>query len=285
MGGIMDYNANELKNVAMVNKPDLRKKTVIIPIADNKYQFKISGIGRMAIKMESYFNYSQIVKNVQNGIDDGLEYLIEQIIIDPNMNKVPMLDSSTELRERAFANKQALKRMSIESYVGTKNYEFRIAGIGGRAIKLEIYVGYEDIANELNNGNDITLEFILKELLVGNQVDYTIFEDVDIEDRIMDDSFEEEESIDEEIILEKLDPNESDKIISKIEGISKLIFDAIDGIDSDIFRVKDILEQDLIKSYEVRGQSFEPIVVKTLGEFIDLGIVSEGNNENYYKLW
>lgn len=282
----MEYNANEFRNVAMVNKPKLKKKTVIVPIGENRYQFKISGVGQMAIKMESYFNYSQIVSNVQKGVDDGLEYLLEQIVIDPNMQKVPMLDSSMELKERAFANKQALRRMSIEAYVGTKNYEFRIAGIGGRAIKVEIYVGYEDIANELNKGNDITLEFILKEILVDNQVDYTIFEDVEINDHIFVEDEDEEMNLTEEIsVINKLDSDVSSKIISKIEGIPKLIFDAIDRIDSDIFNVNNVLEQDLIKSYEVRGQSFEPIIIKTLDEFIVLGIVSRGNDENYYKLW
>ena len=281
----MGYTADEFRNVAMVNKSNLRKKTVIIPIGDNRYQFKISGVGQMAIKLENYFNYSQIISTVQNGVDDGLEYLLEQIIIDPNMNKIPVLESSAELRERAFANKQALKRMSVESFVGTKNYEFRIAGIGGRAIKLEIYVGYEDIAIELNNGNDVTLEFILKEILVDNPVDYSVFEGVGPDDYIIDEHFIDEEPIEEEIHLDKLDPSESAKIISNIEGIPKLIFDAIDGIESDVFNVKDVLSQDLIKSYEVRGQSFEPLVVKTLGEFIDLGIVSEGTDENYYKLW
>lgn len=282
----MEYNANEFRNVAMANKSKLRNKTVIIPIGENKYQFKISGVGQMAIKMESYFNYSHIVSNVQRGVDDGLEYLLEQIVIDPNMQKAPMLDSSMELRERAFANKQALRRMSIEAYVGTKNYEFRIAGIGGRAIKVEIYVGYEDIATELNNGNDITLEFILKEILVDNKVDYSSFEDIDINDYILVETEDEKMDLTEEtIVINKLAPDESSEIISKIEGISKLIFDAIDGIDSDIFKVDNVLEQDLIKSYEVRGQSFEPIIIKTLDEFIDLGIVSRGDNEDYYKLW
>ena len=165
----MDYKADEFRNVALLNKPDLRKKTVIIPIADNNYQFKISGIGQKAIKLEKYFYYSEIIDAVQEGIDDGLEFLIEQIIIDPKKEKRPNLDSSSELKLRANANKQALKRMTVEEFVGTKKYEFRIAGIGGRSIKLEIYVGYEDIAKELNDGNTINELFEeLSELLYKN---------------------------------------------------------------------------------------------------------------------
>lgn len=282
----MDYTADEFRNVATVNKSDLRKKSVIIPIDDNKYQFKISGIGQKAIKLEKFFYYSEIISSVQEGNDSGLEYLIEQIIIDPNKKRVPNLDSSSELRLRASANKQALKRMSIKAVVGTKEYEFRISGIGGRSIKIEIYVGYIDIATELNNGNAINLEFILKQILVGNSIDYSIFEDIDIEiDSNDETSIDVEEGIvEEDIVINKLSSDESEKIISNISGVQKLIFNAIDRIDSDIFNVCDVLEQDLIKSYAVQGESFEPIISKNIDEFIQLGIVVEGN-KNYYKLW
>ena len=266
----MDYKADEFRNVALLNKPDLRKKTVIIPISDNNYQFKISGIGQKAIKLEKYFYYSEIIDAVQEGIDDGLEFLIEQVIIDPKKEKRPNLDSSSELKLRANANKQALKRMTVEEFVGTKKYEFRIAGIGGRSIKLEIYVGYEDIAKELNNGNTINLEFILKEVLVGNKVDYTIFEDIDIEDYQYDD---EDDDVEDDEILED--------IPVKIELIFFFFFD----IDSDVFTVEDVLEQDRIKAYAVQGKSFEPIIIKNIDELIDLGIIAKGNNNDYHKLW
>lgn len=282
----MDYTADEFRNVARLNKPNLMKKSVIVPIGDNKYQFKIGGIGQKAIKIEKFFHYSDIINAVQEGISDGLEYLIEQIIIDPNMNKIPNLDSAAELKLRAKANKAALKRMTIESFVGTKKYEFKISGIGERAIKLEIYIAYEDISKELNAGNEINLEFILKEILVENEVDYSIFEDIDPEDYMEDAVSETEEHDDEKpIVIDKLSSDESEEIISKIKGVQKLIFDSIDEIDSDIFTVKDVLEQDLIKSYEAQGQSMKPIVIKNIEELIDLGIIATGDNDNYYKLW
>ena len=281
----MEYAADEFRNVATVNKSNLRNKTVFVPIGNNNYQFKIAGIGPSAIKLENYFRYSEIIKKVQEGIDDGLEYLIEQIVIDPNMVKVPMLDSSTELRARALANKQALRKMTIESFIGIKNYEFRLAGIGRSAIKLEIYVSYEDIAKELNDGNEITLEYILKEILVGNKVDYSIFEDIDVKNRLSSQIDNDSKDEIEEIIIDKLSSEKSEKIISKIEGIQRLIFDSIDDIDSDIFTVDDVLDQDRIKSYAVQGKSFEPIILKNIDELIDLGIITEGNDNNYYKLW
>lgn len=284
----MGYTADEFKNVAMVNKSNLMKKAFIVPIANNKYQFKIAGVGQMSIKIEKFFYYSEIIKAVQKGIDDGLEYLVEQIIIDPNMEKIPNLDSYQELKLRAFANKQALKRMSIESFVGTKKYEFRIAGIGGRAIKLELYVGYEDIAKELNEGNEVNLEFILKEILVDNEVDYSIFENINIETLDYEENIESDDDQEEPekvISINKLSLNECKNIISKIEGIQRLIFDSIDGIDSDVFSMDDVLEQDLIKSYAVKGKSFEPIITKNIEELIELGIITKGDNNNYYKLW
>ena len=279
----MGYTADEFRNVATANKSDLMKKTVFIPIKNNNYQFKIAGIGPSAIKLENYFRYSEIIKKVLEGVDDGLEYLIEQIIIDPKMEKVPTLDSSAELRARANANKQALRRMTIESFIGIKNYEFRLAGIGRSAVKLEIYVSYEDISKELNEGNEVNLEYIMKQTLVGNKVDYSIFEDIDI-NHVGSQNDESKDEI-EEIIINKLSSDESENIISKIEGIQRLIFDSIDDIDSDVFTVEDVLNQDRIKSYAVQGKSFEPIIIKNIDELIDLGIITEGNDNNYFKLW
>ena len=181
-----------------------------------------------------------------------------------------------------------MKRKTGEEFVGTKKYEFRIAGIGGRSIKLEIYVGYEDIAKELNDGNTINLEFILKEVLVGNKVDYTIFEDIDIEDYQYDDEDYDEDDVileDHPVKIDKLSANESKELISQIEGIQRLIFDSIDDIDSDVFTIEDVLEQDRIKAYAVQGKSFEPIIIKNIDELIDLGIVAKVNNNDYHKLW
>ena len=279
----MEYNAEELRNVAKINKSNLRKKSVRIPINGKDYLFKIAGVGDMSIKLEQYFFYSQIINSVQEGNHDGLEFLIEQIIIDPKKEKIPTLDSSTELRERAFANKHALKTMFIDVVVGTGEYEFRIAGIGGKSVKLELYVGYEDMAKVLNSGNTLNLEFILKEILVGNDVDYSIFNDIpDVKE---DDKGIEEKSVEEIIHIDKLNSDESAEIISNITGVQKLVFDAIDNMDSDVFAVADVLEQDLIKSYAVQGKSFEPIIIKNINEFIDLGIIMTQDNEYYYKLW
>ena len=119
-----------------------------------------------------------------------------------------------------------------------------------------------------------------------NEVDYSIFEDIDPEDYMEDAVSETEEHDDEKpIVIDKLSSDESEEIISKIKGVQKLIFDSIDEIDSDIFTVKDVLEQDLIKSYEAQGQSMKPIVIKNIEELIDLGIIATGDNDNYYKLW
>ncbi|WP_407376485.1 hypothetical protein [Methanobrevibacter sp.] len=280
----MVYKEEEFRNVAVANRKSLIKSSVIIPIGQNKYKFKISGIGQKAIQLEKFFYYSEIINSVQKGIDDGLEYLIEQIIIDPNKVKKPNLDSASELNLRATANKQALKKMSVDAYVGTKKYEFLIAGIGKKSIKIVIYIGYENISNELNQGKNINLEFILKEILVGNEVDYSIFENVIVDEAPVEILQENDEIVTKPVIT-KLSQNKSKELISKIEGVTKLIFDSVDDINSDIFTVNDVLEQDRIKSYAVQGKSFEPIIIKNIEELIDLGIISKGDDENYYKLW
>lgn len=285
----MGYTADEFRNMANHNKSKLKNKQVEIPIGGNKYKFKIVGVGKQAIKFEKFFYYSDIIKKVQDNITDGLEYLIEQIIIDPNMEKIPNLESSSELRLRASANKQSLKRMYINACVGTKKYEFRIAGIGGKSIKLELYVGFDSIAQELNNGNYINLEFILKEILVENEIDYAPFDNIEIpnNDPMNIDVIDSSDDVSDEenkIEINKLSPEESLELISNIKGVQKLVFDAIDGIESDIFTIDDVLSQNLIKSYAVQGKSFEPVIVKNIADLIDLGIITS-DDEKYYKLW
>lgn len=278
----MSYKSDELRNLAILKKSELRNTFFKIPVGENFYSFKISGIGKMTIKLEKFFYYSEIIKAVQDGVDDGLEYLIEQIIIDPNKNKKPALDSSAELRERASANKNALKQMHINPIIGIKEYEFRIAGIGGKSIKIEFYMNYEDMASVLNEGHEASLEFILKEILVDNEVDYSIFEDLEELDEINADDDNADEDI--SINIEKLPEGECVELISKLEGLQKLTFDAIDSIDSDVFTVDDVLEQDLIKSYAVQGKSFVKIISKNIGELINLGLVRDEDGK-YYKLW
>lgn len=73
-------NSDDLKEKAMANKMGLRKKFVKIPIGTEEYDFRISGIGAKAVKLEKYVKYDEIIEAVTNGNDEGLESLIKVII-------------------------------------------------------------------------------------------------------------------------------------------------------------------------------------------------------------
>ncbi len=73
-------SVDDLKNKAMANKFGLRKKFVNIPIGQDEYQFRISGIGSKAVKIEKYIKYDEIIEAISQGNDDGLEYMIKMII-------------------------------------------------------------------------------------------------------------------------------------------------------------------------------------------------------------
>ena len=145
----MSYNAEGIREIAMINKRSLKQKFFIVPSGGEEYKFKISGIGSRFIKMEKFFYYSDIIKAVTGGNDRSFEYAIEQIIVDPSKNKKPVLEDYNELRERALANKINLKNHYINVFVGKKEYGFKIAGIGYKSIKIELYVGYDEIVKEL----------------------------------------------------------------------------------------------------------------------------------------
>lgn len=81
-GVIMIDNAEDLKEKALANKPGLKRQFVNIPIGDEEYGFKISGIGAKSVKLEKYVKYDEIIEAVNDGNNEGLEAIIKQIIED-----------------------------------------------------------------------------------------------------------------------------------------------------------------------------------------------------------
>lgn len=75
-------NSEDLKDKALACKPGLRSKFVNIPIGDEEYGFRISGIGVKAVKLEKYVKYDDIIEAVSSGNDNGLEAMIKKIIED-----------------------------------------------------------------------------------------------------------------------------------------------------------------------------------------------------------
>ncbi len=75
-------NAEDLKNKAVENKAGLKRKYVNIPIGDEEYGFRISGIGEKSVKIEKFIKYDDIYEAIESGNDNGLEAMIKQIIED-----------------------------------------------------------------------------------------------------------------------------------------------------------------------------------------------------------
>lgn len=75
-------NAEDLKEKALANKPELKRKTIDIQIGNEKYDFRIGGIGAKTVKIEKYIKYDDIIEAIENGNDNGLEAIIKEMIED-----------------------------------------------------------------------------------------------------------------------------------------------------------------------------------------------------------
>ena len=75
-------NADELRDKANEFKTGLKKQYVNIPIGDEEYGFRISGIGAKSVKIEKYVKYDDIYEAIESGNENGLEAMIKQIIED-----------------------------------------------------------------------------------------------------------------------------------------------------------------------------------------------------------
>ncbi|KZX16845.1 hypothetical protein [Methanobrevibacter curvatus] len=69
-----------------------------------------------------------------------------------------------ELRELSLEHKDDLKREKIELLIGDDVQDFRISGIGGKSIKIEKYIRYEDIVDATEDGRE-GLESVVRELV------------------------------------------------------------------------------------------------------------------------
>ena len=75
-------NAEDLATKAQDNKAALKRQYVNVPIGDEEYGFRISGIGAKSVKIEKFIKYDDIFEAIESGNDNGLEAMIKQIIED-----------------------------------------------------------------------------------------------------------------------------------------------------------------------------------------------------------
>ena len=75
-------NLDDFKKKAIDNKANLKFKNITIPIGDGEQEFRITGIGEKAIKIEKYVKYEDMMDAVMDGKDEGLEAIIMEFIED-----------------------------------------------------------------------------------------------------------------------------------------------------------------------------------------------------------
>lgn len=280
----MSFNAEGLKEVALLNKRNLKNKFFNISIKDVDYKFKVSGVGSRSIKIEKFFYYSEIIKSVSNGNKSGFENEIKELIEDSEY-----IETANGLREKALANKIKLKNEFIDVFIGGKFYEFKIAGIGFKSVKIELYMFYDDIVKGLSS-NRKRLEVILLELIIDDTIDLTEFDDTSSSNSS---SKNKKTSKEEEVVIEKVDisrieklsDEEFDEKIVNVKGWQKLVFDSIDDMIEDQFTLNELLNQNRILSYQTRGEDLEVKVLDNLNQLIDLGLIYQINETTYFKLW
>lgn len=280
----MEFSVEELRQRSLENRPKLKNSYFHIPMGNLSYDFQITGVGKQAILISKYFFYHEIIKGISDGNYNGFEAAIQQIIVDPSGNKRIIIENHNELKLRAMSNKNGIKTYPISVKIGNNQYSFRIGGVGGKSVKVILFISYEDIAKNSEEDN-FSLEFILRELILGNDIEYDIF------DKLRNNSYfvsEDEEEDEEEFDLSEtimLDSDEVKDIVSKFRGWPKLLFDAIDDMDKEVFSLDELLEEDRLKAYKVEGKSLEPLVIKNLPNLIDSGLVSKVDDKTYVKCW
>ena len=73
-------NFEELKNKAVDNKQEIKKEGLTVVIGDGEEQFRISGIGEKAVKIEKYIKYEEMIEAFEQGKEDSLEISIKKLI-------------------------------------------------------------------------------------------------------------------------------------------------------------------------------------------------------------
>ncbi|MEA4957401.1 hypothetical protein SDC9_08509 [bioreactor metagenome] len=73
-------NFEELKNKAVDYKQEIKREGLSVTIGDSEENFRISGIGEKAVKIEKFIKYEDMIEASELGRDDSLEVLIKKVI-------------------------------------------------------------------------------------------------------------------------------------------------------------------------------------------------------------
>ncbi|BBL61321.1 hypothetical protein MARBORIA2_04350 [Methanobrevibacter arboriphilus] len=75
-------NVEELKNKAVDYKQEIKREGLSIVIGDSEENFRISGIGEKAVKIEKFIKYEDMIEALELGRDDSIEIAIKKVIED-----------------------------------------------------------------------------------------------------------------------------------------------------------------------------------------------------------
>jgi len=76
-----------------------------------------------------------------------------------------MIDNLEDLRSKAVDYKQEIKREGLTLPIGDSEEDFRISGIGEKAVKIEKFIKYEDMMEAFEQGRDDSLEVMIKKVI------------------------------------------------------------------------------------------------------------------------
>lgn len=138
---IADY---KLKQIIQVKEGLLNRKTIFIPIGESIYSFRIEEVKSQLIEIIDFFEYLDV--KLAGG---PLEAELKGFTYGKTRNEL----SDNEVFKIRFS------KFIME--IDEKDYEFEISGVGPRALKVSLYLKYDDIDKAENY-----IESQLKEIIL-----------------------------------------------------------------------------------------------------------------------
>ena len=272
-----------LSKEALNNKNNILNQFFVIIVGNKEYEFKIDNITNNEIFIQKKFYFEELTSEDSKS---SFEVYIQNLITDSG----DFIYNSSELKQRSIINKDNLMRKMFAIPIGDKKHGFRIISITSRYIKIENVLKFELIEKIYSKGI-ISLEYILHEYILGNDIDYSLFKEEiptdSIEDLITErvDSNESSDDLIDVGDIDKLSEDEVDLKLINIKGWPKLVFDSIDGYDEDVFTLEILEKEEIYDKFRFEGESLIPTIEKNLHPLVDLGLVKKFDDKYFVKLW
>ncbi len=281
-----NFNSGEimvnLSKEALNNKNNLLNQFLVIIVGNKEYEFKIDNITNKEIFIQKKFYFEEITAEDSK---DSFEFHIQNLITDSG----DFIYNSSELKQRSIYDKDKLMRKMFVIPIGDKKHGFRIISITSRYIKIENVLTFDLIERIFSKGI-ISLEYILHEYILGNDVDYSLFKQElstdSIEDLISNDGSEETSDVLIDVgDINKLSDDEIDSKLINLKGWQKLVFDSIDNYDEDVFTIEILEKEEIYDKFRFEGESLTPTIERNLIPLVDIGLVKKFDEKHYVKLW